>query len=102
MPEDDNVPILTIQDEVDQDISDPHILHKDDEDIGGKIPNIIRRRSSIKYAPITDPISITPCIVKSKTNKRSKDRRVTISRKIIETSYDAGNTSGKFIKILTF
>lgn len=87
---------------MDQDNSDPHILHKDDEDIGGKIPNIIRRRSTIKYTPITDPISVTPCIGKPKTNKRSKDRRVTISRKVLETSYDTGNMSGKFIKILTF
>ncbi|XP_052101584.1 uncharacterized protein PF3D7_1120600-like isoform X2 [Mytilus californianus] len=77
----------------DPDSSGPHIVNKDEADIDGKIPNIIRRRSSMRFAPPTDIINTTPCIVKGKGSK-SKERRVTISRKVIETSFDVENTTG--------
>lgn len=78
----------------DPDSSGPHIVNKDEADVDGKIPNIIRRRSSMRFAPPTDVINTTPCIVKGKGSK-SKERRVTISRKVIETSFDVENTTGK-------
>ncbi|XP_063414610.1 uncharacterized protein LOC134696630 isoform X2 [Mytilus trossulus] len=77
----------------DPDSSGPHIVNKDEADVDGKIPNIIRRRSSMRFAPSTDVINTTPCIVKGKGSK-SKERRVTISRKVIETSFDVENTTG--------
>lgn len=73
--------------------SEKHVIHTDEEDNRGKIPNIIRRRSSIKYNPPTEPLDITPIISKTKS-KRSKDRRVTISRQVIETSYEVANVTG--------
>ncbi|CAC5379609.1 unnamed protein product [Mytilus coruscus] len=79
----------------DPDSSGPHIVNKDEADIDGKIPNVIRRRSSMRFAPPTDIINTTPCIVKGKGSK-SKERRVTISRKVIETSFDVENTTGGF------
>ncbi|XP_076087548.1 uncharacterized protein LOC143057962 isoform X2 [Mytilus galloprovincialis] len=80
----------------DPDSSGPHIVNKDEADVDGKIPNIIRRRSSMRFAPPTDVINTTPCIVKGKGSK-SKERRVTISRKVIETSFDVENTTGSSI-----
>lgn len=75
-----------------------HVIQTDEEDNRGKIPNIIRRRSSIRYKPPTEPMDITPIISKSKS-KRSKERRVTISRQVIETSYEAANVTGTYLVI---